>query len=174
MHFNPEQTKPQVLADREQIVTPKKRYHGGVTIVQIHIKNCNMSFMAQRHEFSNPADTTNHKVLSLCNANCPAKALKEIKFYQKQTGTIIPRTLMRRICLDLIADQKRTIMSGEVRISEEACAALHLAAETYLLRWFEMVYNLLSLFYLTEGMSLRFMQNELQSCKRMPLLSVVS
>jgi histone H3/H4 len=71
-----------------------------------------------------------------------ARALREIRHWQKQTGTIIPRLAMIHTIREVVQD-----LSWEIRgrhrdvlnMSAEAHAALHLAAEAYLTSWFEMI-----------------------------------
>ena len=81
---------------------------------------------------------TQSNIHSLNTSLIIARALREIRYYQKTTGTILSRTLLRRLVREIV----EKLTQKRLRISEEAHAAIHLAAEPYLVRWFEMLYNL--------------------------------
>jgi len=66
--------------------------------------------------------------------------LREIRYYQKTTGTILSRTVVRRLVKEILESHTQKY---SLRISEEAHAAIHLAAEPYIVRWFEMLYQAL-------------------------------
>ena len=65
-----------------------------------------------------------------------ATALREIRFYQKQSGIIFSRATFSRCVQSAIFGQ----CQKNLRISVEAMAALHHAAEAALLTWFELLY----------------------------------
>jgi histone H3/H4 len=59
-----------------------------------------------------------------------------IRQAQRSVGTCIPRSAMLRVIKEIVDD----IARGPMRLSLEACAALHLSAESYLLLFFELLY----------------------------------
>ena len=68
--------------------------------------------------------------------NYTVRALREIRHYQKTSGTIIPRTVMRELVTSVLLEHTE---GRKLRITAEAHAIIQLVAEPYLIKWFKML-----------------------------------
>jgi hypothetical protein len=86
---------------------------------------------ASRIQFSLPSDIL-------------ANALREIRYYQKHSGILIPKGRMAACIRSALEETLPKVgflgNPKEYRLSAEAIAAIHCAAEPFLTGWFEMLF----------------------------------
>src|SRR5690606_38897114 len=68
---------------------------------------------------------------------CAARALREIKHYQSAPGVIFGHSTMKKIIIELIHDFCRASGFEPMKIGDSACAAIHEAAEEFLVLRFQ-------------------------------------
>ena len=73
-----------------------------------------------------------------------ANALREIRYYQKHSGILIPKRRMAACIRSMLEETLPKVgflgNPKEYRMSAEAIAAIHCAAEPFLTGWFEMLF----------------------------------
>src|SRR5690606_29659291 len=68
---------------------------------------------------------------------CAARALREIKHYQSAPGVIFGHSTVKKIIIELIHDFCRASGFEPMWIGDGACAAIHEAAEEFLVLRFQ-------------------------------------
>ena len=82
-------------------------------------------------------------IIYLLRLKLLANALYEIRYYQKTTGTIIPRSPFQRLIREICHND---VLAKSLRFSTEALAAFQTAAEHYICTYFELLYIFISVF----------------------------
>ncbi|KAF3077734.1 hypothetical protein TWF594_005956 [Orbilia oligospora] len=64
-------------------------------------------------------------------------ALREIKFYQKHTGFLLPKMTFARICRELLQETDYATREGGLRVKKSTLEALQEATEVFMVKYFQ-------------------------------------
>ncbi|KAF3154824.1 hypothetical protein TWF788_006562 [Orbilia oligospora] len=64
-------------------------------------------------------------------------ALREIKFYQKNTGHLLPKATFARLCRELLQETDYATREGGLRVKKSTLDALQEATEVFMVKYFQ-------------------------------------